>query len=62
MQAYEGVGLSISNIASVAKLELYNGQGGGDDTSDALLSEREVGGGVFNQVAAGNFFPRYVHY
>lgn len=62
MQAYEVVGMSISNIASVAKCELYNGQGGGDDSSDALISEREVGGGVFNQVAAGNFFPRFYHF
>jgi hypothetical protein len=61
-QAYEIIGMSISNIASVAKCELYNGQGGGDDSSDSLVSEREVGGGVYNQVAAGNFFPTFYHY
>ena len=61
-QAYEVIGMSISNIASVAKLELYNGQGGGDDSSDALVNEREVGGGVYNQVADGNFFPQTYHW
>jgi hypothetical protein len=41
-QAWEDIGMAFGNIASIAKLELYNGQGGGDDGSDPLISEEDI--------------------
>jgi len=56
-QAYEDIGMGIGNVASIAKLELYNGQGGADDSSDTLIAEADVGTQVFNQAGAGVTFP-----
>lgn len=50
-QAWEDIGMSIVNVASCAKLELYN------DVSDDLISEDEVGTQVYNQVDDGILFP-----
>lgn len=57
-QAWEDIGMAFGNVASIAKLELYNGQGAGDDSSDALISEDDVGTQVFNQADAGITFPQ----
>lgn len=51
-QAWEDIGIGIGNVASIAKLELYN------DDSDDLASESDVGGGVFNQADDGITFPQ----
>lgn len=56
-QSWEDIGVGIGNVASIAKLELYNGQGAGDDSSDALISEEDVGTQVFNQADDGITFP-----
>ncbi len=56
-QCWEDVGIGLGNVASIAKLELYNGQGGGDDSSDTLISEEEVGATVYHQVDDGITFP-----
>lgn len=61
-QAWEDIGMGIGNVASLAKLELYNGQGLGDDSSDALISEEEVGTQVYNQVDDGITFPAISQY
>jgi hypothetical protein len=61
-QAWEDIGMGIGNVASIAKLELYNGQGGGDDSSDALISEEDVGTQVYNQAATGVTFPQVSQY
>jgi len=61
-QAWEDIGMGFGNVASIAKLELYNGQGGGDDSSDALISEDQVGTQVYNQVDDGVTFPAVVQY
>ena len=50
--------MALGNVASIAKLELYNGQGGADDSSDALISEEDVGTQVFNQADTGITFPQ----
>lgn len=50
-QCWEDIGIGIGNIASMAKLELYN------DTSDPLISEEEVGTQVYNQADDGYTFP-----
>jgi hypothetical protein len=52
-------GMGIGNIASVAKLELYNTSFAG---RDALPAEATVGGGVFNEVAGGFTFPSVNQY
>lgn len=57
-QSWEDIGMAIGNVSSIAKLELYNGQGGGDDSSDALISEEDVGTEVFNQADDGITFPQ----
>jgi hypothetical protein len=57
-QSWEDIGMAIGNVASIAKLELYNGQGALDDSSDALISEEDVGTQVFNQADAGITFPQ----
>lgn len=57
-QSWEDIGMALGNVASLAKLELYNGQGGGDNTSDSLIAEEDVGGGVFNQADDGITFPQ----
>ena len=56
-QAWEDIGIGLGNVASLAKLELYNGQGAGDDTSDSLIAEDDVGTQVFNQADDGITFP-----
>jgi hypothetical protein len=61
-QAWEDIGIGLGNVASIAKLELYNGQGSGDDSSDALISEEEVGTQVYNQVDDGITFPAVAQY
>lgn len=55
-QAWEDIGMALVNVASVAKLELYN------DESDDLISEDEVGTQVFNQVDDGIYFPAVTSY
>lgn len=59
MQATKTVAQSIANIRSLAKVELYNGQGDGDNGSDPIRKEREVGGGVYNQIANMGISPAY---
>ena len=61
-QAWEDIGMAFGNVASIAKLELYNGQGGGDDSSDALISEEDVGTQVYNQADDGITFPQVSQY
>lgn len=61
-QAWEDIGMAFGNVASMAKLELYNGQGGGDDSSDALIAEEDVGTQVYNQADAGITFPQVSQY
>lgn len=61
-QCWEDIGIGIGNVASIAKLELYNGQGSGDDSSDSLIAESAVGSTVYNQVADGVFFPAVKSY
>lgn len=61
-QSWEDIGMAIGNVSSIAKLELYNGQGAGDDSSDALVAEEDVGGGVFHQADTGVTFPQVSHY
>jgi hypothetical protein len=56
-QAWEDIGIGIGNVASLAKLELYNGQGAADDSSDSLIAESAVGTQVFNQAADGVTYP-----
>lgn len=41
-QAWEDIAISIANISSVVKLELYNGQGAGVTTSDVLPDEEDL--------------------
>lgn len=55
--AWEDIGMGFGNVASMAKLECYNGQGSGNNSSDAIISEEDVGSLVNNQVAAGVTFP-----
>jgi hypothetical protein len=55
-QAWEDIGMGIGNIASMAKLELYN------DTTDVLISEDEVGTTVYNEADDGLTFPQVSHY
>lgn len=55
-QAWEDIGMSIGNVASLAKLELYN------DVSDEIIGEDEVGTQVFNSVADGILFPSVASY
>jgi hypothetical protein len=57
-QCWEDIGMGLGNVASLAKLELYNGQGGGIDTSDPLIPEEDVGTQVFNQADDGITFPQ----
>jgi hypothetical protein len=57
-QSWEDIGIGIGNVSSLAKLELYNGQGAADDSSDAIISEDDVGTQVFNQAADGVTFPQ----
>lgn len=57
-QSWEDIGMAIGNVASIAKLELYNGQGAADNSSDALIAEEDVGGGVYNQADDGVTFPQ----
>lgn len=57
-QCWEDIGMAFGNVASLAKLELYNGQGAADDTSDALISEEDVGTTVYNQADDGITFPQ----
>lgn len=56
-QCWEDIGVGIGNVKGIAKLELYNGQGAGDPSSDTLISEAEVGTLVNNEVADGITFP-----
>jgi hypothetical protein len=56
-QAWEDIGMGLGNVASIAKLELYNGQGSGVDTSDDIVAEESVGGGTFNSIELGLTFP-----
>ena len=56
-QCWEDIGMGIGNVASMAKLELYNGQGAGDPSSDTLIGEDEVGTTVYNKVDDGITFP-----
>ncbi len=45
-------------MASIAKLELYNGQGSGVNTSDSLIAESAVGTVVYrNDDADGVTYP-----
>ena len=60
--AWETIAMSFANVASIAKLETYNGQGGLVNTSDALIDEDEVGTQVFNQASLGVTFPNVVQY
>lgn len=55
-QAWEDIGMSLVNVASLAKLETYN------DESDDLISEDEVGTQVFNQIDSGIYFPQVSHF
>ena len=55
-QSWEDIGIGIGNVASIAKLELYN------DVSDDLITESEVGTQVFNKVADGINFPHVVSF
>jgi hypothetical protein len=72
-QAYEDIGIGLGNIASIAKLVLYN-----KTTDKAMVAEESVGGasvidqsagntgaalssnttGIFNEAKAGNTFPK----
>lgn len=61
-QAWEDIGIGIGNVASIAKLELYNGQGSGDDASDSLIAESAVGTAVYNQAADGVTYPAISQY
>ena len=61
-QSWEDIGMAIGNVASLAKLELYNGQGGGDNSSDSLIAEEDVGGGVYNRADDGITFPQVNSY
>ena len=61
-QSWEDIGMAIGNVASLCKLELYNGQGGGNNASDPLIAEEDVGGGVYNQADDGITFPQVVQY
>lgn len=61
-QAWEDIGMGFGNVASIAKLELYNGQGAADDSSDALVAEEDVGGGVYNRADDGITFPQVSSY
>jgi hypothetical protein len=61
-QSWEDIGMAIGNVASIAKLELYNGQGGLVDDSDPLIAEEEVGGGVYNRASDGITFPQVSSY
>lgn len=56
------IGIGIGNVASIAKLELYNGQGAGDNTSDALIAEDAVGTTVYNQAEDGVTYPQISQY
>ena len=61
-QAWEDIGMAIGNISSLAKLELYNGQGAADNSSDAIIAEEDVGTEVFNQADDGLTFPKVSSY
>lgn len=61
-QCWEDIGIGIGNVASIAKLELYNGQGAGDNTSDALIAEDAVGTTVYNQAEDGVTYPQISQY
>ena len=61
-QSWEDIGMAFGNVASIAKLELYNGQGAADDSSDALVSEEDVGTTVYNQADDGITFPQVSSY
>jgi len=61
-QAWEDIGMAFGNVASIAKLELYNGQGAADDSSDSLISEEDVGTQVYNQADDGITFPQVASY
>lgn len=60
--AWEDIGMSFAGIESACKLELYNGQGGGDDSSDPFIAEEDVGAKEYNRVADGIFFPSVSHF
>ncbi len=57
-QAWEDIGMAFGNVSSLAKLELYNGQGVGNDASDTIIAEDVVGTQVFNQADDGITFPQ----
>ena len=61
-QSWEDIGMAFGNVVSMAKLELYNGQGGGIDDSDPLIAEEDVGGGVYNKADDGITFPQVSAY
>jgi len=61
-QSWEDIGMAFGNVASLAKLELYNGQGGGNDASDPLINEEDVGTKVYNQADNGITFPQVSAY
>jgi hypothetical protein len=61
-QSWEDIGMAFGNVVSMAKLELYNGQGGGIDDSDPLIAEEDVGGGVYNRADDGITFPQVSAY
>jgi hypothetical protein len=50
-QSWEDIGIGLGNVASLAKLELYN------DASDDIIAESEVGTQVYNQADDGITFP-----
>jgi hypothetical protein len=61
-QSWEDIGMALGNVASLAKLELYNGQGLGVNDSDPLIAEEDVGGGVYNRADDGITFPQVSSY
>lgn len=56
-QSWQDIGIGIGGIHSSAKLELYNGTEAGDNGSDPLINEADVGSSVYNQVDDGVFMP-----
>ena len=48
--------MGIGNVASIAKLELYN------DVSDAIISEGTVGTQVYNEADDGTTYPQVSAY
>jgi hypothetical protein len=61
-QAWEDIAISISNISSVAKGELYNGQGGGDNSPDALPEEEDLFQQTNPVFQGGTAFPSVTLY